>query len=123
MKASLYSAYASSKKLLQTTVCIYWKVTKFKMAELEFHDLFWKQANFFWKYIYYVSSIGLFSSKILTLIFDKFIICSYYFGTITTTTITKNKKQRKTQKLSHMYTSHLLCDLFLGCAEGYSKDG
>ena len=44
-------------------------------------------------------------------------------GHITTTTITKNKKQRKTQKLSHMYTSHLLCDLFLGCAEGYSKDG
>lgn len=74
MKASLYSARAFSKKLLKTTVCIYWKVTKFKMAELEFHDGFWKQANFFWKYIYYVSSVGLFFSKILTLIFDKFII-------------------------------------------------
>lgn len=121
MKASLYSVRAFSKKLFKTTVCIYWKVTKFKMAELEFHDVFWKQANFFWKYIYCVSSVGLFFSKILTLIFDKFIICSYYFGTYNNNNY--NKKQRKTQKLSYMYTSHLLCDLFLGCAEGYSKDG
>ena len=116
MKASLYSVWAFSKKLFKTTVCIYWKVTKFKMAELEFHDVFWKQANFFWKYIksilnilsekiqkkiseiYCVSSVGLFFSKILTLIFDKFIICSYYFGTYNNNNYNKKQKTKKNTK-------------------------
>lgn len=104
MKALLYSVWTFSKKLFKTTVCIYWKVTKFKMAKLEFHDVFWKQANFFWKYIYCVSSVGLFFSKILTLIFDKFIICSYYFGTYNNNNYNKKQKTKKnTKTVSHVH--------------------
>lgn len=73
------------------------------MAELEFHDVFWKQANFFWKYIYCVSSVGLFFSKILTLIFDKFIICSYYFGTYNNNYNKKQKTKKNTKTVLHVH--------------------
>ena len=92
------------------------------MAELEFHDVFWKQANFFWKYFIVCLQLVYFFLKYWHWFLTSLSFVSIILGHITTT-ITKTKKQRKTQKLSYMYTSHLLCDLFLGCAEGYSKDG
>lgn len=53
---------------------------------------------FFWKYIYCVSSVGLFFSKILTPIFDKFIILFLLFWDNNNNNYNKKQKTKKNTK-------------------------
>lgn len=60
--------------------------------------MYFENKPIFSESIYCVSSVGLFFSKILTLIFDKFIICSYYFGTYNNNNYNKKQKTKKNTK-------------------------
>jgi len=79
----------------------------------------------------YVSSVGLFFSKNTDTDFWQVYHLFLLFWDNNNNNYNKKTKNKEKHKnclicslstLNYMYTSHL-CDLFLGCAEGYSKDG